>query len=127
MALRFSRHYTLEEAQALLPAIRSWLAQLARARVELARSESELGRKMAAGHDLGGPLVDQHIRGQAGLAAVLDEFARREIQLRDPDRGLLDFPALRAGCEVFLCWQADEAEIGFWHELDTGFTGREPL
>ncbi|MGD0538599.1 MAG: DUF2203 domain-containing protein [Verrucomicrobiota bacterium] len=127
MSLQFKRHYTVEEARILLPAIRTWLAQLAQVRAELARAESELGSQMASGHDRGGALVEQHVRGQAELATVLDEFARREIQLRDPDRGLLDFPAMRDGWEVFLCWQADEAEIGFWHELDTGFAGREPL
>jgi hypothetical protein len=127
MSLQFKRHYTVAEARALLPAIRAWLVQLAQARVELARSESELGRQMPAGHDLGGPLVDGHIGCQVALATVLDEFARREIQLRDPDRGLLDFPAMRDGCEVFLCWQGDEDDIGFWHELAAGFPGREPL
>jgi len=127
MSLQFKRHYTVEEARALLPAIRTWLARLAQARAELARSESDLGRQMGSGHDLGGGVVDQHVRCQVEMATVLDEFARREIQLRDPDRGLLDFPAMRDGCEVFLCWQGDEDDIGSWHELDAGFPGREPL
>jgi hypothetical protein len=51
----------------------------------------------------------------------------REIVLRDLDRGLVDFPALREGAEVYLCWQEGEEEIGFWHEPEAGFAGRRPL
>ena len=47
--------------------------------------------------------------------------------MRDIDRGLIDFPAIRDGAEVYLCWLVDEDEIGFWHERDAGFAGRRPL
>ena len=47
--------------------------------------------------------------------------------LRDLDRGLIDFPAVRDGEEVYLCWEEGEDEIGFWHELDAGHAGRQPL
>jgi hypothetical protein len=60
---------------------------------------------------------------QNGIAA----FDRRGIVLRDLDRGLIDFPSLRDGSEVYLCWIEGETDIGFWHELDAGFTGRRPL
>jgi hypothetical protein len=50
-----------------------------------------------------------------------------EVVLRDLDRGLLDFPALRDGREVYLCWQEGEDAIGYWHEPDAGFAGRRPL
>lgn len=49
------------------------------------------------------------------------------IVLRDIDRGLADFPALRDGREIYLCWQRGEDRIGFWHELESGFPGRQPL
>jgi hypothetical protein len=47
--------------------------------------------------------------------------------LRDIDRGLIDFPAVIDGQEVYLCWELDEERIGFWHELDTGYGGRQAL
>ena len=47
--------------------------------------------------------------------------------LRDVERGLIDFPAIRDGQEIYLCWLLDEDEIGFWHEPDAGFAGRQPL
>ena len=47
--------------------------------------------------------------------------------MKDPAQGLLDFPALRRGEEVCLCWRVGEAEIGYWHSLEDGFAGRRPL
>ena len=79
------------------------------------------------GRDVGGELVNQWIRIMAEVKGVLVEFRRREIQIKDLDRGLMDFPAILDGKEVFLCWEAKEDDIGFWHELDSGFGGREPL
>ena len=55
------------------------------------------------------------------------EFQSREIQIKDLERGLIDFPAIRGGREIFLCWEKDEEDIEYWHELDTGFAGREKL
>ena len=56
-----------------------------------------------------------------------DEKAKREIQIKDFDRGLIDFPAILAGREVFLCWEQDEEDIEFWHDLNSGYAGRERL
>ena len=55
------------------------------------------------------------------------ELEAVDIVVRDVERGLVDFPALRDGEEVYLCWLVDEDEIGFWHGLDAGFAGRRPL
>jgi hypothetical protein len=63
----------------------------------------------------------------ADLQDVFREFQKRDIQIKDLDRGLVDFPAFIGGKEVFLCWEQDEDGIEFWHDLDTGFAGREPL
>ena len=67
------------------------------------------------------------VRTLAELDAVLREFQRREIQVKDLDRGLVDFPAIIGGKEVFLCWEQDEEDIEFWHDLDAGYAGRERL
>ena len=58
------------------------------------------------------------------LLAALTEVG---IVVRDIDRGLIDFPAIIEGREVYLCWQLGEEEVGYWHELDAGFDGRQPL
>ena len=81
----------------------------------------------AARCDLGGETVNAWIRAMADFGGVLREFQRREIQIKDLDRGLVDFPAIIGGKEVFLCWEQDEEDIEFWHDLDAGYAGRERL
>jgi hypothetical protein len=82
---------------------------------------------MNTGHDAGGELVNNWIRALAGMQNVLAKFQSREIQIKDLERGLIDFPAILAGKEVFLCWEQEEDDIEFWHDLDTGYAARERL
>lgn len=124
---RFGKHYTREEATALLPQLRAWLGRLNVLRRELERSDKRLASLMTPGNDLGGDLVNRWIRTLAEMQAVLGEFQRREIQIKDVERGLIDFPALIGGREVFLCWEQDEETVEFWHDLDTGYGGRERI
>lgn len=124
---RFSRHYTREEAKALLPQLRLWLGRLNELRRELERSDKRLASLMGPGQDLGGDLVNRWIRALAEMQEVLGEFQKREILIKDMERGLVDFPAIIGGKEVFLCWEQDEDDVEFWHDLDTGYGGRERL
>ena len=61
------------------------------------------------------------------MQQILGEFQRRTIILKDLSRGLVDFPAIVGGREVFLCWEFGEDGIEFWHDLDSGYGGREKL
>ena len=79
------------------------------------------------GNDIGGETVNNWIRALADMQETLAEFQRREIFIKDLERGLLDFPAIIGGREVFLCWESDEDAVEFWHDLETGFGGRERL
>ena len=127
MSSRFRKHYTREEARKLLPHVRLWLKRLLQLREDLRKTEDRLSQLVEPGRDLGGPLVNAWLRTLADLKDVLLEFERRDIQIKDLDRGLLDFPAIIGGKEVFLCWERGEEDIEFWHELDAGYAGREPL
>ena len=127
MSYRFQKHYRREEAEALLPQIRQWLQRLNHLRHEADRSEKRISSMMQPGHDVGGDLVNRWIRNLAEMQELLGEFHRREILIKDLERGLLDFPAIIGGKEVFLCWEQDEATVEFWHDLDTGYGGRERL
>ena len=127
MALQFRKHYSREEARALLPQVRLWLKRIAQLHADLERFEERLDALMAPGCDLGGDLVNQWVKTLSGLEEVLVEFQRLEIQVKDVARGLVDFPAIIGGKEVFLCWEQDEEDIEFWHELDAGYAGRERL
>jgi hypothetical protein len=124
---RFNKHYTPAEARALLPEVRRWLQQLLHLRKTLEKSDERLSNLMAPGCDLGGRLVNDWVRTNADLRGVLLEFHKREIQIKDLDRGLIDFPAILWGKEVFLCWEEGDKDIEFWHELDAGYAGREKL
>ena len=124
---RFQKHYTREEAEALLPQIRQWLQRLNDLRHDVERFEKRITSMMHPGHDVGGDLVNRWIRALAEMQKLLGEFQRRDVQIKDLERGLLDFPAIIGGREVFLCWEQDEDNVEFWHDLDTGFSGRERL
>lgn len=127
MELRFGKHYTREEARALLPDIRRWLERLNRLRKDIEKFEQRLSQMAAQSSDIGGDVVNNWIRALADMQEVLVEFQRREIFIKDLERGLIDFPAIIGGREVFLCWESDEDDIEFWHDLESGFAGRERL
>jgi hypothetical protein len=124
---QYEKHYTREEAQQLLPQIRQWLEQLNQLRQDLQRFEKRLGGMTDQGHDVGGKTVNQWIRTLADMQQILAEFQQREIFIKDLSRGLIDFPAIINRREVFLCWESDEPMVEFWHDLESGFSGREPL
>jgi len=127
MTHQFRKHYTRDEARALLPKIRDWLKTLQRLRQKLGEQDQRISHLLKGGNDLGGELINTWIRMLAEIKPVLEEFRRREIQVKDVERGLIDFPAIIGGREVFLCWEQDEEDIEFWHEIDAGYAGRERL
>jgi hypothetical protein len=125
--VRHARHFTLEEARVQLPWVESKLAALRDARARLtdlqARQALADGSPTNGGGQPGKVVGEAFVELQNGIAA----FDHRGIVLRDLDRGLIDFPSLRDGHEVYLCWIDGETDIGFWHELDAGYAGRRPL
>jgi len=127
MPSHFSKHYTLEQARALLPRVREWLDELGRHQERLKTLDKRVGNLIAAGDDAGGPSVNHLARTLAECKTVLHRFRSREIQIKDLDRGLLDFPSWREGREIFLCWEKDEDDIEYWHDLESGYGGRERL
>jgi hypothetical protein len=127
MPLQFSRHYTLAEARELLPTVRGWFAQMDAVRPRVREAEEVFGPRLAAGEDLGGPATIAFVRDLGQLHGLLREFHSRNIQLKDSERGLVDFPAQLDGREVFLCWEKSEADITHWHAIDEGFAERQPL
>jgi hypothetical protein len=120
-----TRHYSLEEATALLPRVGELLATMRDARDRLGDADARAA--LAEASNGGGEPGKVVSGGFLELRESMLELREREIVLRDLDRGLVDFPALRDGREVYLCWEEGESEIAFWHEPDTGFAGRRPL
>ena len=121
------RHFTLDEANALLPRLNPLLRQLRNSKDDLTDSEThELLAESAPGN--GGGEAGRQI-GVAFLEVrrLLETVEEAGIVLRDIDRGLVDFPAVIDDREVYLCWELGEDEVGFWHEISSGYRGRLPL
>jgi hypothetical protein len=125
--MQHSRHYSLEEASALLPRVAELLVKLRAARDRLGDADARAALAAAGQSNGGGEPGKVVSEGFLELRELMLELRRHEIVLRDLDRGLVDFPALREGHEVYLCWEEGENEIGFWHEPDAGFAGRRRL
>jgi hypothetical protein len=125
--MQHERHYTLDEANAALPGVVALLERLRSARERLSDSEAREALSEAGPTNGGGAPGKVVSEAFLALRDGLVELREREVVLRDLERGLVDFPAIRDGREIYLCWEDGEEEIGYWHELDTGFAGREPL
>jgi hypothetical protein len=130
------RYFTPEEANALLPEVREAAEVLVghrRALIEATAKRTHLASQIAGNGGDFDPQepreLEEELEGEA--AAVGHAVERLEglgVLVKDADRGLVDFPALReSGEEVLLCWQVGEDEIAFWHGVEEGFAGRKPL
>jgi hypothetical protein len=121
------RHFTREEANALLPQLTTMLTQLREAKDELTDTETHEALSEAAPSNGGGDEGKQVGVAFLEVRRLLDTIEQAGIVLRDIDRGLIDFPAVLDAREIYLCWELGEDEVAFWHDLETGFGGREPL
>jgi hypothetical protein len=128
------RLFSLEEANALIPALERDLSRLRElyeqsgpAREKLSRVE-QYGR--SNGKDLASELRELQETLQSWRAeaeTILGKINELGCEVKDLEQGLIDFPSEREGRTVYLCWKRGEARIEFWHELSTGFAGRMPL
>ena len=122
-----TRHYSVEEALAALPVVTDLLRQMRRARERLTDAEAREALSEAAPSNGGGAPGRTVSSGFLELRESLMGLHELDVVLRDLERGLVDFPALRDGREVYLCWQEGEDVIAYWHEPESGFSGRRPL
>ena len=126
--MRHGRHYTHEQATAALGWVRERLERMRDARERLNDDEARAALEEAGPGNGGGEAGRVVSEAFLDLRGALTELQAMEIVVRDLDRGLVDFPSIRDGEEVYLCWvESEEDEIGYWHDLDSGYAGREPL
>jgi hypothetical protein len=129
------RLFTPEEANAALAYVRPLVEQLVERRATLLVAQARLAELLATVAGNGGGLDPAAARELVGavqaaereLGDVVAELTGAGVIVRDPDSGLIDFPAEREGEPVFLCWQLGEDAVGWWHGLEEGFAGRKPL
>lgn len=120
--------FTLEEANQLIPRLSHLLDELIEIRDQLAREGVQLHSLLQRASGNGG---NQHSNAYYLLLerfnAHLSELEALGCELKDLDQGLVDFPTYRDGKLVYLCWRRGEDRIRYWHTLDAGFAGRQPL
>jgi hypothetical protein len=129
------RHFSIEEANEALDEVRPLTEELVvhrRALVKLQERQAAVTTRIAGNggnvepHELEDvqERLDEEV---AGIARCVARIHTVGALVKDLDVGLVDFPATRDGEEILLCWRLGEAEVGFWHGLDEGFSGRKPL
>jgi hypothetical protein len=122
--------FTVQEANALLPEVRVIAGKIQRAHRQLSRYREE-AKKAAEAAEQGGGGMAAGIAYAAVVTQLTTQLAELEalgVQLKDFERGLVDFPSQRDGRVVLLCWQLGEGdEVEWWHDVDAGFAGRTPL
>ena len=121
------RHFSVEEANAALGWVTERIERLRSARERLTDEEVREALSEAAPMNGGGEPGRSVSEAFLDMRQALAELQEQQIVLRDLDRGLVDFPHLREGREVYLCWIEGEEKIGYWHDLDSGYAGRQPL
>jgi hypothetical protein len=122
--------FTIQEANALLPNVRTIAGKIQRAHRTISKFRDE-ARKAAEAAEQGGGGMTDGVAYALVLTELTMEIAELEalgVQPKDFERGLVDFPSLREGRVVLLCWQLGEGdELEWWHDVDAGFAGRTPL
>ena len=121
------RHYTVDEANALLPSVKPVLRRLRDAKDQLTDSELHEELSEAAPTNGGGGPGRQVGEAFLEVRRLLGTLEEAGIVVRDIDRGLIDFPAIREGNEVYLCWELGEDAVEHWHDMESGYRGRQQL
>ena len=130
-----AKRFTLLEAQRLIPLVDRLLKEAIRLKPDFDKAGAELAKMKERIHMMGGSVVDRppfvevkerRDRASQGLRKAIQDLIDLGVQLKDLDSGLVDFPTLFRGREVYLCWKIGETSIEFWHG-EEGFRGRKPI
>ncbi|MGE5446508.1 MAG: DUF2203 domain-containing protein [Ignavibacteriales bacterium] len=122
------KFFTVEEANTLLPKLNFMVEKIRTLKTEIAFQIPELGpalskAKINGGSKNGANYVLKLTRFYDHINSIME----MGCMLKDIDLGLIDFPSIREGREVYLCWRFGEDRVSFWHDLDAGFNGRKPI
>lgn len=130
------KYFNRQEAEELLPLIKRDLIEARESKDKVEHLDRELSQASAKIMVLGGSVppygrlaATRHEREQIAhqVQEALDRIQQTGCVVKDLDEGLVDFPTLRDGQEVYLCWKLGEERIAFWHGMEEGFAGRKPL
>ena len=123
-----SRFFTLDQANQLLEVLRPLVAEMLATRDSILALQPQLEAVLNKAVHNGGSVVSaEALDAFDALKKSLYTIQQYDVFVKDVNRGLIDFPSIRDGNVVFLCWQFGEDEVKFWHEVETGFEDRQPI
>jgi hypothetical protein len=122
------RYFTLQEANEALSLIRPLMDEVQAIRIKILKNQPEAwpAIEKSAGNG-GNRALSNMVQDFEKFDALIHRIQDTDVLIKDINLGLLDFPALKDGREVYLCWQYGEADIAFWHEIEAGYAGRQPI
>ncbi len=124
--MRRKRYFTVEEANRLIPMLEQKLSELREFREELEELGAELTPLFEViRHNGGHRKTPQFLELTGKFRDAIEEIQSYGCTIKDINPGLIDFPHLREGREVYLCWRSGEEAVLYWHEVDAGFAGRQ--
>ena len=122
------RYFTLNEANQVLKEVRGWVVHLTDVKKSLDAKGTEIEQLKEKGVDnAGSPAGTLYVEELIDLQNTLNRIQEQGILVKDLNRGLIDFPHLKEGREVYLCWEMGEESIEFWHEIEEGYAGRQKI
>jgi hypothetical protein len=122
------RYFTLQEANETLNLIRPLMDEIQQMRRRILEKQPEAWPAIQKSVGNGGNrALSNMVQDFDKLNALVHRIQEMDVLIKDINLGLLDFPALKDGREVYLCWQHGEGEIAFWHEVEAGFAGRQSI
>jgi hypothetical protein len=129
------RYFTVEQANAMLPLVRAIVRDLSELSSDVIERRDRLAQLLAGRNAQSADIyseeltqVEQEIeKDSRRLRDYVEELLKLGVEPKNGPEGLVDFPALVDGKEVYLCWKLGEPEVLFWHDMDAGFAGRQSL
>ena len=123
-----AQYFTLQEANQMLISISGWLDEIKIIRSEILTHQPEIWSVMEKSAGNGGnPTLSRMVKTFDRLDALIHKIQDMGVIIKDINTGLLDFPAIKDGREVYLCWKHGEGDIAYWHEIEDGFAGRQSI
>ena len=122
------RYFSLQEANEVLKIIRPLMDEVQIIRQKILENQPEAwpAIEKSAGNG-GNRALSNMVQDFEKFDTLIHRIQDTDVLIKDVNLGLLDFPALKAGREVYLCWQYGEEDIAFWHEVEAGYAGRQPI
>ena len=124
----YPRYFSLEQADQLLEVITPLVTEMLSVRNKILKLQPKLETVLNKAINNGGSLISgEALHAFETLKDVINKIQQYDVFVKDVNSGLIDFPSIRDGEVVFLCWQYGEKQIEYWHELEDGFQGRKPV